>query len=350
MAEQAPTIEQRLGAILNPAPAPAEKATAAPQAAPAQEADDDYKPSTAGALEGDQAAPDEPAEAAGGEGPATWMPERLEDIAEAGGWDIADLYKIKIKVNGPDGRPVEVPIGEWKDSYQQSAQLDAIRRAERESHERAEAERQKAFGELSQRTVEIQGLAEAAMSRLMSKYQGTNWEQLRVLDPAEWSAKRAEMQEEFSHIQNIRQQSLNALVGQWQQQQAEQAKNYEKYLVDQDSEARRLIPELNDAEKAPQWKNSMVKWMRSNGFNDYEMTAVSNSAKLLDAVRTKMSLASAGTDAKKVSPSPKKFLRPGVAQQRGSKEAEAYKSARGKLRKSGSLNDATEVFKRILGG
>lgn len=347
MAEQALSIEQRLGAILNPAPEAPEKAPAAPQPAPATEPEDDYQPTTSGTVEGEETA--EPV-AEAGEGPASWMPERLEDIAEAGGWNVADLYKVKVKVNGPDGKPVEVSIGEWKDAYQQASQLEAVRRAEREAHDRAESMRKQAVDELGKKIVEIQGLSDAAMQRLMNKYQGTNWEQLRTLDPAEWAAKRAEMQEEYNQIQTIRQQSLNTIQAQWQQQQAEQAKGYQQYLREQEQEALRLIPEFGDAEKAPKFKESMLNWMRSQNFNDYEMAAVSNSAKLLDAVRTKMTLANTDTSGKKVPTTAKKFIRPGVAQQRGSKEAEAYKAVRSKLRKSGKLDDATAVFKRILGG
>lgn len=351
MAEQALSIEQRLQAALNPAAdAPPEKAVP-PPAAPAQEADDGYQPSTSGAVEGEeQAEALQGAESAEEEGQASWMPERLEDIAEAGGWDVSDLYKVKIKVNGPDGKPTEVSIGEWKDAYQQSTQLDAIRRAEREAHEKAEAQRQQAINELQQRTVEINGLSEAAMQRLMAKYQGTDWDRLRTLDPAEWAAKRAEMQEEFNQIQSIRNGALQQAQQQWQQQQAEQAVNYQKYLREQEGEALRLIPEFNDAEKAPKFKQQVIGWMKAQGYNEHEMVAVNNSARLLKAVRTDMMLASTDTAAKKVTTAPKKFIKPGVAQQRGSKEAEAYKAARSKLRKSGKIDDATAVFKRILGG
>src|SRR5512139_1314003 len=164
MAEQAPTIEQRLGAILNPTPPAPEKAPVAAPAPTQPEPQPEPEPSSAGAVEGDEAA--EPEASA-----PEWFPERLEDIAEAGGWNVADLYKVKIKVNDPSGKPVEVSLGEWKDAYQQTSQLDAVRRAEREAHERAESMRKQAADELSRKIVEIQGLSDAAMQRLMNKYQ-----------------------------------------------------------------------------------------------------------------------------------------------------------------------------------
>jgi uncharacterized phage-like protein YoqJ len=263
---------------------------------------------------------------------------------------VADLYKVKIKVNGPDGKPAEVSLGEWKDAYQQSSQLDAIRRAERESHERAEATRKQTLDDLARKTVEINGLTDAAMQRLLNKYQGVNWDQLRALDPAEWAAKRAEMQEEYNQLQTIRQQALGAAQTQWQQQQAEQAESYQKYLREQADQVKSLIPEFADPEKVPELQKATVNWMRSAGYTDFEIGMVSHSAKLVKLVRDQIKLSSVDTAAKKVPVQPKKFLKPGVAQQRGSKDADAYKAARSKLRKSGKLDDATAVFKRILGG
>jgi len=343
VAEKAPSIEDRLNAVLNPVP---EKAAEAPPAAPAPEAEADYQPVTAGALEGDETPP--PAPAAEGDEPAGWMPERLEDIAEAGGWDIADLYKIKIKVNGPDGKPAEVSLGEWKDAYQQSSQLDAVRRSEREAHERAEQTRQQALEDLARKTVEINGLTDAAMQQLLTKYQSVNWDQLRALDPAEWAARRAEMQEEYGRLQGIRQQALNTAQAQMQQQQAEQAESYQKYLREQADQIKTLVPEFGDPEKVSEVQRATVQWMKSHGYSDFEVGMVSHSARLVKLVRDQIN--AGNTEAKKIPVAPKKFLRPGVAQQRGSKEAEAYKSARSKLRKSGKLDDATAVFKRILGG
>src|SRR5512139_794219 len=214
MAEQAPTIEQRLGAILNPTPPAPEKAPVAAPAPTQPEPQPEPEPSSAGAVEGDEAA--EPEASA-----PEWFPERLEDIAEAGGWNVADLYKVKIKVNDPSGKPVEVSLGEWKDAYQQSSQLDAVRRAEREAHERAEAARKQALERISQQAVEVQALTQAAEQRLLAKYQSVNWDQLRALDPAEWAAKRSELVEEYNQLNAIKQNAAQAAQQQWQQSMAQ---------------------------------------------------------------------------------------------------------------------------------
>lgn len=344
MAEKAPTIEQRLGAALtaqmDPPPAP-EQPAAPPPRAPAPEPDDDA-PTIEGAVEGQEAAPD------GDEGPG-WFPDRLEDIAEAGGWAVADMYKVRVTVNGPDGKPVEVPIGEWKDYVQQSMQLDAIRRSEREAHERAEAVRKQGVQDLQARITEANGLAEAAMQRLMARHQAINWEHLRAVDPAEYAAKRADMQTEFNEIQAIRQRTLLHAQAQWQEEQAKQAKQYHEYLRGQEREARSLIPEFGDAEKAEKFKSDVVNWMKAQRYSDYEMAAVSNSAKLLNLVRTKMQLGS-DLKAKRVEQGAKRFIRPGAAQPRGSRDAEAYKAIRSKLAKTGSLKDAANVFGKFFGG
>lgn len=348
MPEKGLTIEQRLAAVLTQ-PEPVQQGVAAPQVAQ-ERAPEVVQPEAAAEPVAAPQAAQETEPAAAEEEAATWFPERLEDIAEAGGWDVADLYKVRLKVTGPDGKPAEVTLGEWKDSYQQSAQLDAIRRAERESHERAEAARKQTLDALQQRSVEIQGLVTAAEQRLLARFNAVDWDRLRTTDPAEWTARRTELGEEYQALQGIKQQAMQAAQQQYQQESAKQAEQWQQYLREQENRVRAMIPEFQDPEKASAAKAATVDWMRKSGWSDIEIGMVSHSANLVKLVRDHMKLASADTSAKKVQASPKKFLRPGVSPQRKSAEAEAYQAARARLRKSGSMKDTVDVFKRILGG
>ena len=348
MAEK-PSIEQRLAAALNPQPAAepekAPKAAPAPQAAepaPAPVEADDYTPSVAGVVEGEEAEP----EAADG---PSWFPERLEDIAEAGGWNVADLYKVLIKVNGPDGRPTEVSLGEWKDSYQQSAHLAALKETEKRRSEELIEQRSKAIEAVNQRAVELDALIKAGESRLVGNYNSIDWNTLRATDPAEWAAKRSEFLEAAQQLQAVKAHATQQVQAQMTQLQAEQAEQYRQYLSGQLEEARNLIPEMAVPEKVPVVQQETVNWLRSNKYSDFEIGLVSQSAKLLKLVRDKMTLSKADTEAKKVVAPAKKFLKPGTAAPATSKQAETYKAARAKLRKSGKVEDAAALFK-ALGG
>ena len=345
MAEKAAlSIEQRLAAVLSPPPSAPEKAPEQPVQA-TQPAPERAEPEPA------LVAAEAPADAqeAAGEDISQWMPERLEEIAEAGGWDVADLYRIKVKVNGPDGKPAEVSLGEWKDAYQESAQLASIRRAEKEAHERAEAARKQALDDYTRRTSELQGIAQAAEQHLMARFNSINWDGLRMTDPAEWAAKRAEFGEEYSRLTGLKQRAMAAMQQQQEQFRSEQDREYQKYLREQDEALRRFIPELADAEKASKIKGELVDYMAAEGYSELEQKMVANSARLISLVRTDMRLKQADTAAKKVETSPKRFLKPGAAQPRASKEVEAYKAARTALRRNpNSTTAAAEVLKRFL--
>ena len=351
MPGEKPSIEARLAAALNPQPAAPEKAEpkVAPQAAervPEPVDKEPEAPAPAAALEGDEAAAEGTDEA-----PASWFPERLEDIAEAGGWDVADLYKVKVKVNGPDGKAAEVSLGEWKDAYQQSAHLAALKETEKRRTEELLAQRQKSIESINQRAVELDALAQLAEQRLTGAYGSINWAELRAHDPGEYAAKRAEFAEAANGLTMMKQRAMQQIQAQMQQVQAEQAEQYQQYLQDQLTQARNLIPEFAEPEKVPVVQQETVQWLKAHHYSDFEVGLVSQSAKLLKLVRDNMKLSKADTDAKKVTAAPKKFLKPGAAQQRGSKEAEVYKSARNALRKNPNSTDAAAaVFKRMFGG
>jgi hypothetical protein len=341
MPEQKPSIEQRLAAALNPQPeaAPAKVPVAPPEAAPEPVEIEAEAPAAPAALEVAEATPEAP----------SWMPERLEDIAEAGGWNVADLYNMRVKVTGPDGKAQEVSLGEWKDAYQQSSQLAALKETEKRRSEELIAQRQQVINTINQRAIELDALTKAAESRLIGGYQAIDWNALRQHDPAEWAAKRAEFIEAANGLATVKQQAMQQVQAQMQHLQAEQAQQYQQYITEQLQEARALIPEMAVPEKAPAVQQETVSWLRANRYSDFEIGLVSQSAKLLKLVRDKMALSKADTDSKKVQPAPKKFLKPGTAGPAQSKQAEAYKSARAKLRKSGKLEDAAALF-RTLGG
>lgn len=349
MAEPKPSIEDRLSSILNPQPEPAKKVAEKPAAPPVVEPEPEVQEAAAASSEGAVEGADAVAEEADAES-STWFPERLEDLAEAGGWDVADLYKVKVKVSGPDGKPVEVPLGEWKDSYQQSAQLTALRQAEKAKTEEMFRERQKATEDLQHRLVEMNGLLQAAESTLVGNFQSIDWNTLRQTDPAEWAAKRSEFMDAAQGLAAIKQRAIQGAAQAVEQYQAEQANQYQQYLSEQLREASNLLPEFTDPLKVKQVQTETVGWLKESGYSDFEIALVSQSARLLKLVRDKMKVTSANTEAKKVVNAPKKFIRPGAAQPKGAKEAEAYKTDRTKLRKTGKVEDAAKVFKRMFGG
>ena len=116
-----PSVEDRLAAFFSSTDEPEQQAAPERQAQP--------EPPVQAQPEPEQApieASAEPAEATD----EVALPQDLDELAAAWGVDVAKLYDIQVPITDASGRPTKVKLGEWKDSYQESAKLRELRTAE----------------------------------------------------------------------------------------------------------------------------------------------------------------------------------------------------------------------------
>jgi len=161
------------------------------------------------------------------------------------------------------------------------------------------AEEKRAFdGQVQQKGAEIKAqveqntaLTNMLYQELMKEYQATNWEELRQIDPAEYSARQYDFQDKQQKLQGITaevQAANNKLAGEQQQANLDQAN---KVL----SEQRELMISNN-----PTWNDQAVMKtdigaIRSyladtHGFSDEDMSAIMDSraiAVIQDAMKYK---------------------------------------------------------------
>ena len=333
-----PSVEDRLAAFFGAADEPEQQAAPERQAPP--------EPPVQAQPEPEQApieASAEPAEAAD----EVALPQDLDELAAAWGVDVAKLYDIQVPITDASGRPAKVKLGEWKDGYQESAKLRELRAVEQVRVQEVLQAQQQKFAEINQRAIEMDAVLRKAEERLLQKASAINWNALREADPAEWTAKRVELQEEAAQIEKVKAEALQnvqqAMTRQQQEQMAafEQVKNHHRDWV------RTLVPDFADPEKATARSAALKRHMLTLGYSEADTEQVWDArfVKAIDDSYTLAQLRSSKAVAdKKVESAPKRYIKPGVPKAANAGAQAGYKQARAQLRKSGKLEDAMKLF------
>jgi len=184
----------------------------------------------------------------------------LQDFAKDTEVDIADAYQLSIKMQIPEG---EMTISEMKDFIVENHDIMG-KRQEIETKEQDLSEREDAFRNVPQVTNELMQ-ARAKVLAIQDQYNATNWEQLRVDNPAEWTARQQEFQLAF---QAAKSQEAVAQEGvTTQQQQARQ------FARDRLFEA---MPELKDAKVAQEAEARVNQFAGRYGFTAQDVANIDN--------------------------------------------------------------------------
>ena len=331
-----PSVEDRLAAFFAQTD---EQEQPQAQAAPAPQPEPEAPPEPVAQIEGADVAPEPEA--------AAEVPQDLDELAAAWGVDVAKLYDIKVPITDADGKPVKVKLGEWKDGYQESAKLAALRQAEQARLQAVAQAQNEKLGFIQQRAIELDAVVRNAEERLLQRASAINWNALRDADPAEWTAKRVELQEEAAQIQKLKADALQHAQAAFQQQAHEQAQAFEQVKAYHRDLVRTLVPDFADPEKATAKGKALMQHMVALGFTEQDTKQVWDArfVKLLDDSYTLQQLRNSKAVAdKKVEAAPKKFVKPGVPRGANAGAQVSYKQARAQLRKSGKLEDAMKLF------
>lgn len=221
-----------------------------------------------------------------------WVPQSLDELAEALDVDQDALKAIKIRTK-VDGVEADVPLGEVIKNFQLNKSL--TERSETLSHQRKVLEQaaQQFAAERESRLQDLDSWNQILETRLREQVAAVDWQQLREEDPAEYAAKRQEFTERIAEIENMKasmQQHRQALATQQQQQLMQQW----QYVVEQNARALPdLIPEYKDEEFRKKDMAAVKDYLTSLGFKDEEVrsvfdarqVAVARKAMLYDAMK-----------------------------------------------------------------
>lgn len=353
--ERPPSPEKRLAALFDATAEPAEpRQEEAPEAPPPKvKAKPKAEPAPADAApeapqEASEDAPKETAaDVSDDDVPAV---ESLADLAEVLGTDVAELYNLRIPVTSADGERADVSLGEWKDAYQSSAKAQKLQ-AELESKRAAFEQHQAQVAQQIQgRLREVDALVNAAEGQLLSEYNAIDWNQLRQQDPADWAARRQDFIERQNAINEAKRKATDEAT-RLQAEQSEKAAKYRGEALQREAAAlMAAIPDWKDEAKAKTEKAQLFDYLVSSGFKpddvssviDHRVVVLARKAMLWDKRSTD------GKDAikKLVKVAPKRVLKPGAAQSKADQQADARASIRGRLKKSGRLEDFAALISR----
>lgn len=184
---------------------------------------------------------------------------------------------VRVKVNGENK---EVSLTEAIQGTQYRAANDQKAQELSEQRKSFDTERHAVATEFSNRLQQIQGVGNMLEQKLMAEYQNTDWQALRVSDPAEFVARQHDFQQRQNELQQagqviglqMRQQQEQA-DQQWQQERAQILSSERQDMVNS-------VPEWADEGVMKKELGQLVEYGRSLGFEDDDLSNVIHNREL----------------------------------------------------------------------
>ena len=245
-----------------------------------------------------------------------------------------ELHRVKIQ-----GQELEVTLDELKAGY--SRDSDYRQKTHSLGMEKRDLESQKESLRQSYdtRLAELNELIATADATVRQRQGSEDLQKLYEEDPTTAAKLDFQLRQENRQLEEVKARARDA-----------QAKQYEEFLATQKELAATKIPEFADPNKADQFKINMRNSLRNYGFNDQEIGSladhrflmVAKDAMSYQAIKDKRPIV-----AKKVANAPK-VVKAGTAKSSTSSGREVIRNKIGKVRKSGTINDASSAILDII--
>ena len=198
----------------------------------------------------------------------------LEVIAAALGIEKDDLslnesgqVLIRSKV---DGENFTVSAEQLRKGYQLDQNYTRKSQALAEQQRTWEAQREQQARELTTRGQMVDQMLSAQEQALQGESQQVNWEELRRLDPAEFSAKQMEYQQRWNAIQVQKQQVAQAIQAE-QQKMVSEKRDQMMQIRQQESTRLAEVLKWDTEEKRTQGTTQLRSYLTESGFTDSEI-------------------------------------------------------------------------------
>ena len=245
-------------------------------------------------------------------------------------------YRVKAGGEEKDVTLAELVSGYQKgDDYTKKSQSLAEARKKVEAHAHEVQQAMQVKEEYAQRLAQVEQF-------LMSDNEQVNLEELKENDPIQYAIKVAEQTETNKKINLLRQERAKVQ----QQQQAYQSQQQHAVVANEAKLLSEKVKEFSDPKKAEQIKNDIRSFGKSVGFSDQELSQVYDHRHVLILQKAmeydKLQQSKAGVN-KKLSNAPKMA-------KKGKKviNADTYTKQKKRLKSSGKLTDAVDVFKNFI--
>jgi hypothetical protein len=246
-----------------------------------------------------------------------------------------------------DGKLVTLTPEQIAESYKNGLrQSDYTRKTMEIAEERkaAEAEKSRAMQERQAYTEKL-GMYQMQLEAALQEQSQTDWAALLEADPVEYLKQQHLYQDRQAKLNQARQEYSNlAQLTQHEQQEA-----LRNYVNAQQQELIAKLPAWKDEAKAKAEKEEIRGFLKETGFTDEEVAQVFDHRHVLlvrDAMQFRKLMKEAPQATKRVQTAPVRAERSGTGE--NSAPSDELKAAQNRLRRSGSIEDATAVFARLL--
>ena len=239
-------------------------------------------------------------------------------------------HKVKVA-----GQEFDVSLDELKNGYSRDA--DYRRKTEELSYEKKQfvSESEKQRQNYSSKLNELNQLVSVAQQQLNSEVNSTDLDKLWDEDPTE----AAKIEHRLKRKQEKLNQAMNKTQIEQQNQRQETLQNEQRKLA-------MKIPEFSDPVKATALSSNMRSYLLSHGYNNLEISNIYDHRHILlvnDAMKYRSMQNSKPNLAKKIT-KPGKVFSSGVKKDKADIDFTNRKEKLGRLKKSGSVKDATSIF------
>jgi len=236
-------------------------------------------------------------------------------------------------------------------SYQTDKHVTQKSQAVSEAQKAFEQERIDYVNQATERLNQAAGLVQVLEKQMLGDIQSVDWEQLRINDPAEYAARRQELSDKQSSIDQMKGQLQQGVKSITAEQQQEMDAKRNQLLEAEGEKLLAAIPEWNNPDVASSEKSAIGEFMvKKYGFTDKDIEAITDHRAILivrDAMKYQESKSKVSVAEKKVRKLPK-ISRPGKNKKQTTKDSKVKATRRVRLKESGSVDDAAALLYDIM--
>ena len=266
-------------------------------------------------------------------------PEDTYEEDESEEVEVEERKTYRVKASGEEK---DVTLDELVSGYQKSTDYTQKSQTLAEERKKVEAHAQEIQNAMRTREEYAQKLSQVEQYLTSQAKPGENLEELKENDPIQYAITVAEQTEANKKINTIRQEQQKVAQEQhhYRLQQQNQVVANEALMLSE------KVKEFSDPKKAEQIKNDIRSFGKSVGFSDQELSQVYDHRHVMILQKAmaydKLQKANPGVN-KKLKSAPKM-----ASKTKRVTNTDTYTKQKKQLKGTGSLDDATSVFKNFL--
>ena len=266
-------------------------------------------------------------------------PEATDEEDESEEVEVEERKTYRVKASGVEK---DVTLDELVSGYQKSTDYTQKSQTLAEERTKVEAHAQEIQNAMRTREEYAQKLSQVEQYLTSQAKPGENLEELKENDPIQYAITVAEQTEANKKINTIRQEQQKVA----QEQQHYRLQQQNQVVANEALMLSEKVKEFSDPKKAEQIKNDIRSFGKSVGFSDQELSQVYDHRHVMILQKAmaydKLQKANPGVN-KKLKSAPKM-----ASKTKRVTNTDSYTKQKKQLKGTGSLDDATSVFKNFL--